>query len=340
MALTLPLYAAGQAPDCVPASGQQLVIYRAGSLTRAFKPLVEAFTCRTGVQVKDVSMGSVDAARQITAGGQACDLYAPADDTDIDLFLKPAGYATYTIVFARGKMVLVYSARSTANKKLPSIAEAAGERLGSPDAVPKATAKWYEILTAPGVGIGAGHPFLDPGAYRANMIFQLAEAYYHVPNLYNNLLGHVVVSGPDHSGAALGDRFDFQLIYEHNARAMAIANPDVRYVNLPDEINMSDSAKEAYYRQHALVVLPGLGVPQSAKTVAVPGTRVAWGITVMKDAPHRENAIRFLELLLSPAGTAMLKENGPTPIAPALVNAADYRNLPQSLRPLVRVPGQ
>ena len=46
-------------------------------------------------------MGSVDAGRQITAGGQACDLYAPADYLDIDLFMKPAGYADFTIVFAR-----------------------------------------------------------------------------------------------------------------------------------------------------------------------------------------------------------------------------------------------
>ena len=153
------------------------------------------------------------------------------------------------------------------------------------------------------------------------MIFQLAEAYYHVPNLYNDLLGHVVISGPDHSGAGLGDRFDCQLIYEHNARAMASTNPDARYVELPDEINMSDPAKDAYYRQHALVVLPGLGTPKSARTVAIPGTRVAWGITVMKNAPNRENAIKFLQLLLGPAGRAALQENGPTPISPALVSS-------------------
>ena len=29
------------------------------------------------------------------------------------------------------------------------------------------------------------------------MIFQLAEAYYKVPNLYNNLLEHVVIAGQD-----------------------------------------------------------------------------------------------------------------------------------------------
>ncbi len=211
--------------------------------------------------------------------GQACDLYAPADYLDIDLFMKPAGYASFDIVFAQGKMVLAYSASGLAAKKLPPItAGVPGEWWF----------QWYEILSMPGVAIGAGNPFLDPNAYRAPMIFQLAEAYYKVPNLYNNLLGHVVVSGPDASQITLGKQLDFQFTYDHNAQATARTDPDYRYVNLPDEINLSDPAKNAYYAQHAVVVLPGLGTPRSARTIAVPGTRVAWGITLMKAAPHRE----------------------------------------------------
>src|ERR1700693_3301111 len=97
----ISLAAAAQSQNCVPPSSQQLIIYRAGSLTRAFAPLVKEFTCRTGIQVKDVAMGSVDAGRQITAGGQACDLYAAADYLDLDLFMKPAGYSNFNIVFAR-----------------------------------------------------------------------------------------------------------------------------------------------------------------------------------------------------------------------------------------------
>jgi hypothetical protein len=147
----------------------------------------------------------------------------------------------------------------------------------------------------------------------------------------------VVIAGPAPSGSTLGDRFDVQLVYEHSARAMASADSDVRYVDLPDEINMSDPTKAAYYAQHARVVLPGLGTPKSAQTVAVPSTRVAWGITVMKTAPNRDNAIKFLQLLLSRTGTAMLMDHGPTPISPALVSPADFRNLPESLRPLVRM---
>src|SRR5580704_7568047 len=119
----LPLTAVAQTPNCLPPSSQQLIVYRAGSLTRAFAPLERAFTCQTGIQVKDVAMGSVDAGRQITAGGQACDLYAPADFLDIDLFMKPAGYADFDIVFAHGRMVLAYSEKGLAAKKLPPIAE-------------------------------------------------------------------------------------------------------------------------------------------------------------------------------------------------------------------------
>ncbi len=300
-----------QAPQCVPSSGKQLVIYRAGSLTRAFKPLETAFTCQTGVEVKDFPMGSVDAGRQITAGGKSADLYAPADYLDIDLFMKPAGYSTFDIVFAHGRMVLAYSA-----KNLPAVG----------------AANWYKVLTMPGVTIGGGNFFLDPGAYRAPMIFQLAEDYYKVPNLYNDLLEHLVIPA--------GNNSDFQFTYEHNARANAHTNPDYHYIELPDEINLSNPAKDDYYQHHSVVVLPGLGTAKSARTIPVPGNHLAWGITLMTGAPNKENAIKFLELLLGPTGTALLKENGPDPLSPAQVSAGDFRKLPDSLKPLVKVTGK
>src|SRR5215469_6439198 len=160
-ALTATPAMVAQTTNCAPLSTQQLIIYRAGSLTRAFQSLIKTFTCQTGIQVKDEAMGSVDASRQITAGGQACDLYAPADYLDIDLFMKPAGYANFDIVFAHGRMVLAYSATGLASKKLPPIAQAGA----GPNSIPKAAANWYDVLTMSGVAIAGGIPFLDPGAY-------------------------------------------------------------------------------------------------------------------------------------------------------------------------------
>jgi molybdate/tungstate transport system substrate-binding protein len=324
-----------ETPNCAPATNEQLIIYRAGSLTRAFQELEKVFTCQTGIQVKDYPMGSVDAGRQITAGGYACDLYAPADYLDIDLFMKPPGYADFNVVFAQGRMVLAYSAKGLAAKKLPEIATPDRAPFHPPASVPNAIPKWYDILTMPGVAIGGGNWFLDPGAYRAPMMFQLAAEYYKVPNLYNNLLQHLVIMGQN-SGAVLGKQFDFQFTYEHNARAAAAADLDYRYVDLPDEINLSDPAKDTYYLQHAIVVLPGLGTSRSARTIEVPGAHVAWGITLLKDAPNKQNAIKFLQLLLGPEGTSALKKNGPEPLSAAMVSSEDFRNLPEPLRPLVR----
>ena len=65
--------------------------------------------------------------------------------------------------------------------------------------------------------------------------------------------------------------------------------------------NLSDPAKDAYYRQHG-GGLAGLGTPRSARTIAVLGARVAWGITLLKEAPNKENAVKFLQVLLSPLG--------------------------------------
>jgi molybdate/tungstate transport system substrate-binding protein len=336
LVLFLAPTAVAQTTGCVPMNNQQLIIYRAGSLTRAFTPLVAAFTCQTGIQVKDIAMGSVDAARQITAGGQPSDLYAPADYMDIDLFLKPAGYADFNIVFAQGKMVLAYSANSIGEKKLPPIVAPGSQPFHPPASIPNTAPDWYSILTMPGVVIGGGHPFLDPGAYRADMIFQLAQEYYHVPNLYNNLLKHLMVPAPGSTSSALGKQFDFQLTYEHNAQASASKDPDMRYVNLPDEINLSDAAKNAWYGQHASIVLPGLGTPGSARTVTVSASRVAWGICILKNAPHPEAAVRFLQLLLGRTGTDLLRENGPAPISPALVSHDDLRRIPESIRPLLK----
>jgi molybdate/tungstate transport system substrate-binding protein len=282
----------------------------------------------------------VDAARQITAGGQKADLYAPADYLDIDLLMKPAGYSEFNIVFAQGRMVLAYSESSLAAKKLPPITAQESWPFKAPDSIPKASERWYEVLLMPGVTIGGGHPFLDPGAYRGPMIFQLSEAYYKVPNLYNNLLEHAVITGADPTGTALGRLFDFQFTYEHNARATAAANPDYRYVNLPDELNLSDPSKDPFYGQKAVVAIPGLGTAGSARTVLIPGTHVAWGITLLKDAPNKNNAVRFLQLLLGPSGVAALTENGPAPISPALVSAESFARLPRSLQPLVRKNGK
>lgn len=302
----------------------QLIIYHPGSVSPAFKALEELYARQSGVAVVDVAGGSVGIARQVTAGREPCDLFASADVELIDRMLKPAGFADYSIRFAAGAMVLAYT---TASRNAATIA-APGTAFHPPASIPAAAPDWYAQLTRPGVKIAGSHPFLDPGGYRADLIFQLAQARYGVPNLYNDLLAHYQIGGGS---------FDYQFSYEHGARAAARADQTgtYRYVRLPDEVSLGVPGLNALYGARS-IALPGLQTQGAAATVAIPATRVTWGITMLNKAANRDQALAFLQLLFSPQGAALLNATGPDAISPATVSAQDFTRLPPALKALVR----
>ena len=317
------------AQTACPAGAPQLIIYHAGSLTAAFSQVEKAFTEQTGICVVDAAAGSVDAARRVTAGREPCDIYASADSKDIDVLLKPAGFADYTITFARGAMVLAYT---TASRGAGTIV-ASNASFNPPSQIPPVADDWFTQLTQPGVLIGGSNPFLDPSGYRADLIFQLAERRYQVPNLYDTLVGHYTLA---RAGEVLGKNYDYQFIYEHSAFAAYLANPSgYRYARLPDEIGLSDSKLNDYYAK-TRIVIPGLHTEHSAQVVRIPASRTVWGLTILKNAPNEDRAIAFLKLLFSAQGVAIQQSTGPEPISPPLVSHQDYHELPSALRPLVR----
>jgi len=325
--------AADHALSAASRSAGELIVCHAGSVSAAFAQVEQQFTAQHGdVAMKDVSGGSVALAARLASGVQPCDIYAAADYQDIDLLLEPAGVADYTIVFAKGRMVLAYIATDPHTNGIA----AAGE-FKPPASIPQAAADWYKVLLAPGVRISSSHPFLDPSGYRTYMIFRLTQAHYNVPNLANALLEHVTIAGAARaepgSGPTLGKDYDFQFIYEHSAAAAAKTNPSYRYVSLPDRLDLSTNAQNPFYAQ-AFVSIPGVA-PGPLTMVTIPATPVAWGLTIPKQSRNQENAVEFVSLLLGPAGTAALTTNGPTPITPALVSAAHLPHVPPRLRPKV-----
>jgi molybdate/tungstate transport system substrate-binding protein len=315
------------------ASTSRLDICHAGSVNAALAEVEQSFAAQhPEVVLSDVSGGSVALARRLATGQQACDVYVSADYLDIDRMLKPVGLASYTVVFAQGRIVLAYLATDA---KADGVA-AAGEFY--PPAVPDAAPQWYQKLLEPGVRIGGAHPFLDPGGYRSHMIFELAQRHYGVTSLYNALLEHYEVipasTIPGEPSPTLGRDYNFQFIYEHSAAAAAHNNPAYRYVRLPDQIDLSNAAHAALYAE-ASVTLPGLGAPRAAPTVSIPASRVAWGLTMLNNSSHGDNALAFVGLLLGPIGTAALTAHGPAPISPAFVTPGDYKRIPSALRPVV-----
>jgi molybdate/tungstate transport system substrate-binding protein len=327
----LALTPAAQAQSsCVPGA-PPLIIYHAGSLTAAFTAVEKLFVQQTGACITDVAAGSVDLVRRVTAGGEPCDILASADFEDIELLLEPARAADYDIRFAQGAMVLAYT---TASKGAATIAAAGA--FNPPAAVPDAAPDWYHQLTASGVAIGGSHPFLDPSGYRADLIFQLTEDHYGIANLYDTLLTHYFIT---RTTDALGKTYDYQLIYEHSAFAAftADATKSYRYVRLPDAVSLGNPALNRRYRD-ATIVMPGLGVGRDDdRKVAIPASRVVWGLTILKAAPHPDTAVKFLQLLFGAQGVALQTAAGPAPISPPQVDRDDAAHLPRALRPLVTI---
>jgi molybdate/tungstate transport system substrate-binding protein len=320
------------------ATGQragQLTLCHAGSLQAAFAEVEKTFAAQhPDVTIAAVSGGSVVLAGRLAAGLQACDVYAAADYLDIDLLLKPIGLVDYTVIFAKGRMVLAYLATDPMTRGVA----AAGE-FNPPTSIPHAAADWYRILMAPGARTAGSHPFLDPSGYRSHMIFQLAQTFYQTPNLANSLLEHYTilpnVGGINASRPALGTDYNFQFIYEHSAAAAAKNNPSYRYVAVPDRIDLSTTANNRYYAE-AGVTIPALGSSAAARSsISIPGARVAWGLTIPRKSLHPENAIAFVSLLLGSVGTTALNSYGPTPMTPALVSQGDWMRLPKALQSLV-----
>jgi len=316
-----------------PALGQSsnaLHVCHAGSLLAAFTQVEGEFKKQhPEVVITDTSGGSVDLVRRFAAGRLECDVLAPADHLVIDAMLKPARLADFSIVFASGRMVLAYLATDLKAKALP-----VSGAFAPPSSVPQVGAGWYDVLTAPGVRISGAHPFMDPGGYRAHMIFELAQAHYKVPGLQNALLQHyqVNVADPSASAPALGKDFSFQLTYEHNAARTATQNPSYRYAALPPEIELSRGGE--FLDSPVSITIPGLGIPGSAASVTIKASRVEWGLTIPTKSRNRENAVAFVASLLGAAGSAALTTNGPAPMRPARVTRQDFDRLPQALRNL------
>jgi hypothetical protein len=141
-------------------------------------------------------------------------------------------------------------------------------------------------------GLSSLGAFANPSGYRADLIFRLANRLYQVLNLYDLLLEHyLVIKAND----ALGTTYDYQLIYQHSALAAynADATKSYRYALLPNELSLSDPKLNGRYRE-AAITIPGLGLPDTDATVTIPGTRVVWGLTILKGAANSGNAIKFL----------------------------------------------
>ena len=287
----------------------KLPIFHAGSLAVPLAQVSEEFNqLYPDVKILSEGTGSATAIRKVTELHREGGVIASSDYSLIPQLMFPQ-YADWYIVFAANRMGIAYTDRS----------QFADEIDGG---------NWYQILQREGVRYGRSDPDQDPCGYRTLMVWQLAEAYYGIPGLYDKLYGAEgeLMRPKEVDLIALLESGDLDYAFEYSSVA---AQHGLNYVALPPEINLSDEEFSDFYAA-AEVEVAGR---EPGTTITKKGKPIVYGVTIPSNFPNQELAIAWVDFLLSAEGMAIMEANGQPPVIPAVTN--DKSKLPDKLRKYV-----
>jgi molybdate/tungstate transport system substrate-binding protein len=153
----------------------------------------------------------------------------------------------------------------------------------------------------------------------------LAEKYYNKPGLTEKMSSkneeYIRPKEVDLVALLESNAIDYMFQY----KSVAIQH-GLKYIELPKEINLSDPSKNDIYSSVSTEVAgskPGI-------KMKVKGDYINYSITVLDNAPQKEEAVNFLEFLLGQEGMKIFKSNGQEPIIPFSTEQSD--KLPLQLR--------
>lgn len=270
----------------------KVIIFHAGSLSVPFKEIAAEFEKKNpGIEILMEPAGSLVCARKVTELKKPCDIVASSDYFVINELLIPK-YASWSIRFATNEIVIAYNSKSKYSSEIDS-------------------SNWRDILLRKDVIFSRSDPDSDPCGYRTVITFLLAEKYYNDPGLSDKFMTknreYIRPKEVDLVALLESNAIDYMFQY----KSVAIQHK-LKYIKLPERINLAVPANNDYYHTVSTVVVGS--TPGSKMTVN--GDYINYSLTILKDAPDKEDAVKFVEFLLSPEGTEIFRKNGQEPIIP------------------------
>jgi len=284
-----------------------LILFHAGSLSVPIKEMIKEFNKEyPNVKVLAEAAGSVECARKISELKKPCDVFASSDVKVIDKNLIP-DYADWSIKFCSNEMVIAYNEKS---------------RKGS--GINKDN--WYDILLSDKVAFGRADPDADPCGYRAVFTAKLSEKYYNKKGLADKILKkdtrHIRPKEVDLLALLESNTIDYIFIYKSVADQHKL-----KYIELPDEINLKNPKMDSLYSTVSLNVKGN----KPGETKVLKGEAMIYGITIPKNAPNMKAALAFVEFFLNKTkGMKIMEANGQPSLVPSYTPSFD--KLPDSLK--------
>jgi molybdate/tungstate transport system substrate-binding protein len=291
-----------------------LKVVPAGSLLQPFEDVEKAFEAQhPDVDVQVEGHGSIQAIRQVTDLHRPIDVVAVADESlipDLMFLTDPATGTNFTdsyTPFATNAMVIAFTNKSKYADEVTS-------------------ENWYEVLSRPDVRVGISNPMLDAAGYRSIMISLLADRYYRNSTLFPALIGShftpplVVldtdgiatvrlpeVLRPSDEKLVIRDGSIFVLShleaggidYAFEYQSVAEGH-NLRWIRLPQAIDLSSPDFADEYGKVRVI----LGFQRfSAIGQERIGQPIVYAVTIPNNAPNRELAEEFADLVVRMAKT-------------------------------------
>jgi molybdate/tungstate transport system substrate-binding protein len=278
---------------------KEIIIFHAGSLSVPFRQLKDEYEkINPDVKILLEPAGSLVCARKITELKKPCDIIASADYFVINELLIPE-YTNWSIRFATNEIVIAYNEKSRYSSEINSD-------------------NWIDILLKSDVIYSRSDPDSDPCGYRTVFTFMLAEKYYSKEGLTQKMLlkNKDFIRPKEVDLIALIETNAIDYMFQY--KSVAIQH-GLKYIELPDEINLSDPAKADIYKS---VWLDVTGSKPGSK-MRVTGDYINYSMAVLNNAPQKSEAIDFICFMLSMEGLEIFRKNGQDPIIPFSTDQAD-----------------
>jgi molybdate/tungstate transport system substrate-binding protein len=177
------------------------------------------------------------------------------------------------------------------------------------EAAARGQKKWYEVLQSSGLRFGRTDPATDPQGQNIVFTMLLAENYYKQPGLADRILGDYQNPQQIFTEPSLLSRLEAGQIDASSGYLSATRSHHLPYIELPDEINLSNPAMEAawYKNVQFSITLPG------GKVATLNTQPLVFYATVLKDSKQPALAQKFVDFLQSREGQKLLEDNGYSP---------------------------
>jgi len=272
----------------------ELILFHAGSLSVPIKEITEKFNKEyPNVKVLSEAAGSVECAKKISELNKSCDVFVSSDVKIIDKNLIP-DYAEWSIKFASNEMVIAYNEKSRKSSEITKD-------------------NWYEVLQNEKVAFGRADPDADPCGYRSVLCLKLAEKYYgekcNTDRLLKKDVQHIRSKEVDLLALLESNTIDYIFIYKSVADQHKL-----KYVTLPDEVNLKNPEMDSLYSTVSLKVKG----KKPGETKVQKGEAIIYGITIPKNAPNMKAAWAFVEFFLNKTnGMKIMEANGQLSVIPS-----------------------